>query len=77
MTNRDKIRFIKNHAAAFVAEMVSKVEAGKVPEEWDGHELRVWFADKVNDDARCSLIRRAPRSARAKDYNNTIYCSNL
>ena len=72
MTKKDQVRFIKHHAAAYVAELVSKVEAGKVPENWDGHELRVWFADKVNQDANSSVLRTEPRGKRNRDYVNTI-----
>ena len=51
MNKHEQKRYIKEYAATFVKEMTALITAGKVPEEWDGHELRLWFSIKAADNA--------------------------
>ena len=34
-------------SASILNEMLTAISAGRVPEEWNGFELRQWFADKA------------------------------
>jgi len=51
MNKHEQKRYIKEYAATFVKEMTALITAGKVPEEWGGHELRLWFSIKAADNA--------------------------
>ena len=77
MSKHEQKRYIKEYAATFVEEMTALITAGKVPEEWDGHELRLWFSIKAGDNAKASILRRMPRGKRARDFNNALICHNL
>ena len=77
MTAKEQTRLVKHIAAAFAAEIVSKIESGRIPANWDGHELSKLLADKATANASGSLITREPRSARARDYHNTVIVNNL
>ncbi len=71
----------KEDAARFVAELVGSVqgsilgliERGKLPEEWDGHELRQlladWFANQVG--------RHVMTGKRLRAYKNDVLTGNL
>jgi hypothetical protein len=54
MNKHEQKRYIKEYAATFVKEMTALITAGKVPEEWGGHELRLWFSIKAADNAKAS-----------------------
>lgn len=58
-------------------EICNNITMGLVPKEWEGHELRVLLADKFDAAAKMSLVRRSPRSSRAKGYRNTVLVNNL
>jgi hypothetical protein len=45
----------------------------KVPEDWDGHELRYWFAARAHSEFRYRNMSRG----RVREYNNTILVRNL
>lgn len=72
MNKHEQKRYIKEYAATFVKEMTALITAGKVPEEWDDHELRLWFSIKAADNAKASILRRMPRGKRARDFNNAL-----
>ena len=68
MTLAEKVDFINNLAASHKAGMLDRVS--RVPEDWDGVELRQWFADVaggVVDSGRLIAGRK-----RRMDYNNAI-----
>lgn len=77
LTKSEKRKYVRDYAGSFVDDIIAKIDGDKIPENWDGHEIRVWFADKMADDARCSLIRRFPRRKRARDYRNDVVVNNL
>lgn len=69
MTKTEKRRFIRDMYRNNLRAMLAKVDA--MPAEWDGHELRAFIADDTNEQtAGSSLIRREPRSSRARAYRN-------
>jgi hypothetical protein len=76
--NKDAQLTIVNKLCMTAAlEIGTLIDEGKVPEEWDGHELRVLVADKLKDAASISVIVKDPRSQRAKDFRNTVLVKNL
>lgn len=74
-TRNGKRAFIRDLCGRIKREALSKVD--QMPEQWDGHELRAYLADKFQDSASMSLIVREPKSRRTKNYLNTIYTTTL
>jgi hypothetical protein len=77
MTKNEQADFIGDLLHNVAQSLLDKIHSGKVPEEWNGHELRCWVADTIEDSARLSTIRKEPRSRRARDYRNTVLVNNL
>ena len=77
MTREEQIRFIQDLCTNICGEVVKRVLAGKIPEEWDGQELRCLLADKFEDSASMSIIRREKRGRRKSEYRNTCTINNL
>jgi hypothetical protein len=51
------------------ADMLAKIEAGKVPEDWDAFEVRTWAGDYL----RANYIPRSlPSPRRAKAYKKAV-----
>lgn len=70
MTESEQTVFVFTLMRMIEDEVVSLIENGSVPPEWDGHELRVLLSDKFRDSARLSDLRKHPHGKRNKDYNN-------
>jgi len=74
MTKREKISFVRAITKSIANELIEKIKSGKVPAEWNGHQLRFLLADKFEHE-RTSLMRR-DRKAR-KSYWSDVYNNNL
>lgn len=70
MTEQEKVRFINDLCDSIKKDILSNVP--KMPEEWDGHELRQYIADR----AKCAQFAKMAPSRKAK-YNNTVLVNNL
>lgn len=77
MTRRDQHEFVRDLLHSIGDEIIGGIEEGKLPEEWDGHELRALIAEKARQSAAMSQIIREPRSRRARAYNNEVIIKNL
>lgn len=77
MRENEKVAFVYDLTWAIANSLVRKIQAGEVPEGWDGHELRCLVADKAADAASISEIRKEPRGKRAKNYGNEKLTRNL
>jgi hypothetical protein len=77
MNKTQQKKFVRDLSTSIVQECLGKIRDGQVPENWDGHELRCWLADKFEDAASMSIIRKEPRSKAAKEYRNTIATTTL
>ena len=77
MTGQDQMRFVRELADSIASDIVKNIAAGKVPESWDGHELRCLFSEKAKSYAFGTEIRRHARSRRARDYRDTVIVNNL
>lgn len=75
MTDKDKKELVTNFCNSVRDEVVKKIEEGKIPENWDGHELRVLIAEKFNFEV--TSLMREPRSKRMKACKNDIIVHNL
>lgn len=72
---------IKEQQKAFVRELtdsisqsiIRSIEVGKIPEDWDGIELRQLMADKFKE-AACSHLMNGKRG---RDYRNHVLIINL
>ena len=70
MTAAQKRRFIRELIGNVRDEIIAKTE--KMPEEWNGIELRRFVADKFHDCVGCPMDKR-----RLHDYNNEVIVRNL
>lgn len=76
MNKRQKKRFVKELIRNVAREVLAKVE--HMPDEWDGHELRKYIADRF-EDANCGLLRHGTGSNRhrIRDYTTAITVHDL
>lgn len=54
-------------------DILEAIREGRVPEEWDGIELRQYIADKALENIVCCAMPRK----RLKDYRNALVVRNL
>lgn len=72
MSRKEQRRIVREHVSNIQRWVLSGLESKKIglPAEWDSHELRCFIADQFNQAASVSIIRREPRSKRAREYKN-------
>lgn len=75
MNQEAKIAFIQNLTSSIAVELIKKVQDGRIPENWDGHELRELLAEKFAAEKGQVLVNK--RSARYKAYRNAVLTNNL
>lgn len=76
MTKREKTKFIRDLIAAVQKDIVKKV--GEMPEEWDGHELRRYVADKFEESSMTIKRKGDPEMRRRRRrYENEVLVRNL
>lgn len=63
-----QMNFVQEHCRLLELEFIQAIAAQRVPPEFDGHELRVWMADRFEESARLSNIRQHPSRRRAQIY---------
>jgi len=71
---REQKRLVKEIAAHAVAEVIEKIDAGKIPAEWNGVELR-WYLMSHIDWDRIGDMRLV--EMRKKEYDNTVMVNGL
>ena len=70
-SDRDcKKTFLRELSANIGEELCTLVDDGKIPDAWDGHELRCLLAERFEQSGAMSVIRSNKRCKRAKDYRN-------
>ncbi len=78
MNAAEKRRFIRDLIRNVQADILAKVE--KMPEDWDGHELRRYVADTF-DRSAMTVGRKGPYgkpyAKRTRDYRNEVIVRNL
>jgi len=73
MQKREQRRFIKELCLSIEKIALRKIAEGKIPESWNGIELREYVADLADDCRPGKVMDRHRR----KEYNNTININNL
>ena len=68
-----QIEFVQFLSTAVVEQLVKDIERGKIPEAWDGVELRQLMADCFSRE----VYKLALTGSRKRDYNNHILVNNL
>ncbi len=70
MTQKEQVEFVFDMSGCIQDEVIRLIHSGRVPDDFDGHELRVLLSDKFKDAARMSLLRQHPHGSRNKSYKN-------
>lgn len=73
MTFREQAQFISELTENVKQQMLRTHASGKIPENWDGIELRQYIADKFS---QC-IIKSTMSRTRKREYNNTVTVNNL
>ena len=71
LTKSDKMLFVLDLTRSVSEQILSLIRENKVPEDWDGHELRELLADKFA--AQTTALSRS----RKKAYRNAVLVNNL
>jgi hypothetical protein len=71
MQTSEKIIFIRELIGNVQKDILSQV--GKMPDSWDGIELRRYIADKFEE----ANIKRTMTPQRKREYNNTIIVNGM
>lgn len=71
MTKFERARFITDLMDSMKSAILNKSE--RMPEDWDGFELRQYIQDFVTENA----IFRPMDRKRANNYRNTVLVNNL
>ena len=73
MTKKDQVRFISGLSDAVLSSMIDTINADQVPENWDGHELRMWLKDRFALVVLPGVLTRK----QVRDYKNPCLTNNL
>ncbi len=68
-----QVTFVESLVESIRREVTRNILQGKIPETWDGIELRQYLADKFNDSTFPDILK----GARKREYHNTIIVSNI
>ncbi len=71
MTTSEKVTFVNQLVDTVKADIISAITDGRVPDDWDGFELRRLLADRFESEA----FKLAP--ARQKAYRNVVLTNRL
>lgn len=71
MKRQEQRQLVRDAARLLTDQVLAAIAAGKVPSDWDGHELRTLMADMAAAEAADWAIRKHPHSRRAREYRNT------
>lgn len=76
MTRDEQRTFIRELMESVEIRLLNALEAGKIPETWDGYELRELLYEHF-DDARMRAMVEGKRSSRYRNYRNHVLVNNL
>lgn len=77
MTKEQQRQFVREISNSISNEICSHICEGKIPPEWNGHELRVLLAEKHAESGRMSCISKDGRSSRARAFRNHCLINGL
>ena len=75
LTREEQLQFMKNAMDTMMEDFEKNIKNGKIPEDWDGVELRWYIRDKASEFVWSDM--RNKKSKRYKDYDNIILVNNL
>ena len=78
MTRKQQKAFVRELVRNVSREVIGQIDSGKLPEQWDGHELRELLA--INFDlCRSTLMheKRGAGRARLRAFRNEMLYRNL
>jgi hypothetical protein len=74
MDKQQQIDFVKDLATNVANNVIRLIDADKIPENWNGVELRWMLADKFKD---ATMNTQRENKARYKAYKNDVIVNNL
>lgn len=72
MTRSEQVRFVKGLSDNIANNIIGAIRSGHVPEEFDGHELRVILANQFVASADMTTIKQNPQGSRARVFRNWV-----
>ncbi len=74
MKATDQKKFVRELSGRVAKDICQQIADGKIPDNWDGHELRRLLADRHKASA---AISSCMNGSRLREYNNTVLVNNL
>lgn len=71
MNKKEQKQFVKELCGGIAKTICEQIKKGRVPENWDGFELRYLIAEKA-EHAKYKM-----GNSRARDYRNTVMINGL
>jgi len=72
MKSKEQIQFVTDLTNAVRDKIIKQIETGKIPETWDGIELRWLLRDKFEAQTSSRVDKK-----RKREYNNTVLVENI
>lgn len=72
-TKAGKKNLIKNLTASMLESFL--VKADRIPDNWDGHEIRTWMAEGWQREGYARNLKA--NTKRGRDFRSDIYNNNL
>jgi hypothetical protein len=76
MTTANQKQIVADICDGLRNDLFKHLDAGRVPENWDGNELRQWISDYLEANYNYRSMLRFGRK-RMKDYRNDVLINNL
>jgi hypothetical protein len=73
MDRETQLKFLHELSERVVEEIQLKIESGKIPEQWDGFELRTYMAECFQRQTDRFLLT----GKRKREYTNIVIVKNL
>jgi len=74
MNKPDQITFVKDLLDSMKTTLIKQIVEGRIPEEWDGIELRWLIADNAKEN---SARFHNSNKRRGRAYTNAVIVNNL
>jgi hypothetical protein len=76
MNKREQIRFTRDLVRSVTRTMTDQIRKGKIPQDWDGLELRELLKDKFAEQSVKMHLDRSFKT-RYKEYKNHVLVNYL
>lgn len=73
MTDLEKKEFVRNLTESICIKLLQEIDTMKIPENWDGVELRWLLEEEFKNEARYGNRK----SSRRRNFLNTVNINNL